>query len=221
MAAATISEPVKGCTRCGGTFPASSEYFGPHPLGRFGLYPQCRPCKKLVDAERRARPDQKVRQQEWRNANKAKVRETNRAYRAAGYKSTEHVAQWRAANIDRARRQEARRMRERRAKDPTFRLLCRLRARLGAMVSKGGRRTDRVLGYTADELRAHLERQFVKGMGWHNADQWHVDHIIPVKAFSITSVDDPDFAACWALSNLRPIWADENRRKGARRVNLL
>jgi hypothetical protein len=89
------------------------------------------------------------------------------------------------------------------------------------MVSKGGRRTDRVLGYTADELRAHLERQFVKGMGWHNADQWHVDHIIPVKAFSITSVDDPDFAACWALSNLRPIWADENRRKGARRVNLL
>jgi len=125
MAAATISEPVKGCTRCGGTFPASSEYFGPHPLGRFGLYPQCRPCKKLVDAERRARPDQKVRQQEWRNANKAKVRETNRAYRAAGYKSTEHVAQWRAANIDRARRQEARRMRERRAKDQTFRLLCR------------------------------------------------------------------------------------------------
>lgn len=222
MASASISEPVKGCTRCGGTFPATSQFFGKHPLGRFGLYPQCRPCKKAVDAERRARPDQRARQKAWRDANKAKVRETNRAYRAAGYRSTEHVARWRAENLEHARREEARRNRERRRADPGYALLCRLRARLRAMaVSKGRARTERVFPFAVEELRAHLERQFLPGMGWHNMGEWHIDHIVPVAAFDITSVDDPDFQVCWALTNLRPLWADDNRAKGGRRVTLL
>lgn len=33
-----------------------------------------------------------------------------------------------------------------------------------------------------------------------------------------TSPDDPDFKQCWALSNLRPLWAEENLRKGSSRV---
>lgn len=222
MASASISEPVKGCTRCGGTFPATSEFFGPHPLGKFGLYPQCRPCKKLVDADRRARPEQAARQKAWRVANRDKVKSYNEAYRAAGYSSTADVARWRAANLEQARKDEARRMRERRATDPGFTLLCRLRARLRSMaLGKGGRRTEAVFPFTVEELRAHLERQFTKGMGWHNMGDWHVDHIVPVAAFTIASVDDPDFRVCWALTNLRPIWADENQAKGAKRLTLL
>lgn len=112
-------------------------------------------------------------------------------------------------------------MRERREGDPSFRLLCRLRARIRKLADKNGRRTDAVLGFTATELRDHLERQFVKGMGWHNIGDWHIDHIVPVSAFTIHSVDDPDFKVCWALTNLRPLWASENQAKGGRRLTLL
>ena len=41
----------------------------------------------------------------------------------------------------------------------------------------------------------------------------HVDHIRPCAAFDLTSAED--FAACWSLENLQPLWASENVRKGA------
>lgn len=78
-----------------------------------------------------------------------------------------------------------------------------------------------LLGYSPDDLRAHLERQFVKGMGWHNMGKWHIDHIIPMASFTITGPDDPEFKRAWALPNLRPLWAVDNMRKCARVETLL
>jgi hypothetical protein len=77
------------------------------------------------------------------------------------------------------------------------------------------------VGYSVDELKAHLERQFTKGMSWDNYGQWHVDHIRPLSSFSYTSVDDPEFKECWALTNLRPMWAADNISKNNRRTHLL
>jgi len=82
------------------------------------------------------------------------------------------------------------------------------------------RKWSQHLGYTVDELRAHIERQFVKGMGWHNKGEWHIDHIVPVSAFDADSVEHPDFKACFGLPNLRPMWGKDNIRKGAKRVSL-
>ena len=77
-------------------------------------------------------------------------------------------------------------------------------------------------GYTIDDLRQHLERQFVRGMSWENMGSgWHIDHIVPLSSFSFSSVTCPEFRAAWALSNLRPLWATENMSKGARRTHLL
>jgi len=42
-----------------------------------------------------------------------------------------------------------------------------------------------------------------------------------VRAFSITSVEDPDFRACWGLPNLRPLWTKHNRSKGGKVLTLL
>lgn len=83
------------------------------------------------------------------------------------------------------------------------------------------RKWSQHLGYTPEELRQHLERQFAKGMGWHNKGDWHIDHIRPVSSFDITGVDSPEFRECFGLANLRPVWATENLRKGARREFLL
>ena len=48
------------------------------------------------------------------------------------------------------------------------------------------------------------------------AGEIHIDHIVPVAAFSITSLDCDDFKRCWSLSNLRPLWAADNRAKGSK-----
>lgn len=69
------------------------------------------------------------------------------------------------------------------------------------------------LGYTLEELVEHLERQFQVGMSWDNYGAWHIDHKRPCASFDLT--DPSEFAACWALDNLAPLWADDNIKKGA------
>lgn len=217
-----VPSQTKVCRKCGEAKAATKDNFGPHKLGKFGLDPRCRVCKKLDAAALRARPDQKARQKAWREANRATVKDYNAAYRAAGYKSTEHAAQWRAGNLDAARKRDREYMRKRRSTDIAFRMLCRLRARLSSMArGRASRRTEELLGYTMAQLKEHIERQFQPGMGWHNMGEWEIDHILPVASFTITSFDDPEFKACWGLANLQPLWRDQNRRKNAKVLTLL
>lgn len=45
-------------------------------------------------------------------------------------------------------------------------------------------------------------------MTWENYGKngWHIDHIIPKSFFKFDSQEHPAFKACWALSNLQPLW---------------
>lgn len=79
----------------------------------------------------------------------------------------------------------------------------------------------KLVDYTIDDLRRHLERQFTKGMSWDNFGEWHIDHIVPIARFTFYSADDEQFRQCWSLTNLRPLWARENMTKGSRRELLL
>jgi hypothetical protein len=81
---------------------------------------------------------------------------------------------------------------------------------------KRGRRWEAIVGYTVDELRAHLEARFVDGMSWENMGEWHIDHIRPLASFVFDGPDCPNVKRAWALSNLQPLWAQDNARKGAR-----
>ncbi|WOB24759.1 MULTISPECIES: hypothetical protein [Xanthomonas] len=121
------------------------------------------------------------------------------------------------AERDAARRQRINAARRKYlASSPSNRIANAVRARLWAAL-KG--RTDGALfsrlSYSADELVAHLENQFLPGMSWDNYGAWHVDHIQPCAAFD--QQNPQQFASCWALSNLRPLWAADNIKKGASR----
>lgn len=78
-----------------------------------------------------------------------------------------------------------------------------------------GWKWEKLVGFTLEELKAHLEARFAPGMGWHNMGAWHIDHIRPIASFDFESVDDEAFRECWALSNLQPLWAVDNIRKGS------
>jgi len=81
--------------------------------------------------------------------------------------------------------------------------------------NKGGRHWEDLVGYTVEQLRSHLERQFQLGMSWENYGKggWVIDHKQPRCSFCFSSSDDPEFKACWALSNLQPLWEKDNLAK--------
>lgn len=83
------------------------------------------------------------------------------------------------------------------------------------------KRLERLVGYSVNELRAHLEKQFTKGMTWDKFKngEIHIDHIIPKKAFKLSS--HKEWKICWSLPNLRPLWAKQNISKGAKVLYLL
>jgi hypothetical protein len=99
------------------------------------------------------------------------------------------------------------------------RMSTRMRASLKGL--KSGASWESLVGYTAAELKKHIERQFTEGMSWENMSEWHIDHIVPIAAFVFDSYESDDFKACWSITNLRPLWASENVRKHASRNYLL
>jgi hypothetical protein len=79
----------------------------------------------------------------------------------------------------------------------------------------------RELGYTIDQLRTHLERQFHNGMTWQAflAGDIHIDHIMPKASFDFSKHND--WVECWSLSNLRPLWARDNLSKSDKQTHLI
>ena len=73
---------------------------------------------------------------------------------------------------------------------------------------------EAMLGYTCEELKAHIESQFVGGMSWENRAAFHIDHIIPIAHYLKNGITDP--AIINALSNLQPLWATDNLSKGVK-----
>lgn len=122
-----------------------------------------------------------------------------------------------------ARADNARRQRERRAKNPKFAIAARMSASIYQSLNekKAGRSWESLVGYSLEQLVQHLERQFLSGMSWENHGDWHIDHIRPIALFRFESETDVEFRDCWALSNLRPLWALANKSKNAKRVFLI
>ena len=83
--------------------------------------------------------------------------------------------------------------------------------------AKNNRRWESLVGFTIDQLRRHLEKQFTPGMTWENyGTEWHVDHKIPIAVFNFDRPEDIDFRICWSLKNLQPLNATENMKKRAK-----
>jgi hypothetical protein len=82
--------------------------------------------------------------------------------------------------------------------------------------NKKNRHWETLVGYTLQQLKLHLEKQFKDGMTWENYGEWHIDHRLPIAVHNFNSPDDIDFKKCWALKNLQPLWALDNISKGAK-----
>lgn len=80
--------------------------------------------------------------------------------------------------------------------------------------NKGGRSWKHLAGHGVHQLKARLESLFSEGMTWENYGEWHIDHVRPVASFDFSVDLLQTVRACWALSNLQPLWAIDNIKKG-------
>lgn len=155
--------------------------------------------------------EQKIKQRatNWRLDNLDRKRKSNRA--------------WAAANPDKQRLSSQQSKRRRRNASPQLRLFESISTQIrGSLLGgKASRSWEQLVGYTREQLVVHIERQFVDGMSWTSYGAWHIDHIIAASAFVYDSADHQEFKACWALSNLRPLWALDNIIKRDKRLFLL
>jgi len=72
--------------------------------------------------------------------------------------------------------------------------------------------TVEIIGCTIDQLREHLEKQFLPGMSWLNRHLWHIDHIVPQKL----AATEEQIYQLNHYTNLRPLWSTDNQQKAAR-----
>ena len=210
----------KTCSKCGLAKPFSD--FNVCKKEKTGLRCECRSCQLGEGLK-------------YRNENLEKERARSRAY----YKrhpemASKRLKEWRESNKERAYKRDsaysranrekgneaARRYYNKKKACPKFRLENAIGVGVHAMLKgeKSYRPTFAMLGYSVEDLKRHLENLFLPGMSWENYGfyGWHVDHIVPRAFFKFTSADDPEFKKAWGLENLQPMWASENKRKGAK-----
>jgi len=72
------------------------------------------------------------------------------------------------------------------------------------------------LGYSANELKEHLTKQFKSGMNWDNHGEWEIDHIRPVTKFP----KDTDIKIVCSLDNLQPLWKRDNLIKSNKYIKI-
>lgn len=111
--------------------------------------------------------------------------------------------------------------RQQRCKNPQYaignNLRCRINAALRAVGLKRDQPLEKLIGCTMPELIKHIEKLFLPGMTWqnrghHGTSVWHIDHRRPCASFDLT--DPAQQAECFHFTNLQPLWAVDNIRKG-------
>jgi hypothetical protein len=179
-----------------------------------------RDWKRRHRAEKRLSPEYlervAAREELRKTASKRHVARHAEARRKNPEVFRDRLRAWRSENRERFLENNRRWVRERYRSNIDFRLRKILRERMRGAVRRESKcaSATALLGCTTSELRAHLEAQFRPGMTWENyGPVWHIDHIRPCASFDL--LDPAQQRACFHYTNLQPLFALENMKKGS------
>lgn len=224
---------MKVCTKCEREQPY--ENFSKRSMVPDGLQSQCKSCDKELREKtkekrkkynreyyQRNRSEFLRRAKEYRDNNKEIIAIKHRQYVQENKERLEkYHAEYREKNRKEIRRKQSEYQKRRYDSDVSFCMIERLRSIMqNALKRKGlskNQRTIESLGCTAEYFKEHIERQFLKGMTWGNRGQWHIDHIIPISSAST----EEEIYELSHFTNLRPMWAEDNKRKADKIDSLL
>jgi len=168
----------------------------------------------------------------WRNKNKKTVSRIRKKYRESNKEKISLATnEWRRLNQGyikeyskkyyKANRKDiiaknSKRHMERYRSDIDYRIKHSLRRRLNNAIRKNQKAGSTIgyLGCSIKELKIYLELKFVIGMTWDNYGEWHIDHIRPLASFDLT--DEKQYREACHYTNLQPLWAVDNLRKGSK-----
>jgi hypothetical protein len=97
------------------------------------------------------------------------------------------------------------------------RVRCLIKESIKKMNFSKNSKTSEILGCSKNEFKAHIEKQFLKGMTWGNRNEWHLDHIVPIS----TAKNQEDVIRLNHFTNLRPLWSKDNLSKSNKQIFLL
>ena len=207
---------MKQCTKCKEVKELTE--FSKNGWLKNGLQSQCKYC---VKSYYQANKDKfKSRSKAYREANKDKIKAEKKAYCEANKDKIKAINKaYYQANKDkikaRVKAYSNKYVKQKRKTNDLFRLQCRLRARTSAAFKAQGysknTKTQQMLGVEWEVAKAHIERQFKKGMSWSNHGEWHIDHIIPLAS----AKTEAELIKLCHYRNLQPLWAEENLSKHA------
>jgi signal recognition particle GTPase len=156
---------------------------------------------------------------EYRQNHKEEQKQYQKKYRKLHKKSKKkYMRQYYLKNKSKIIQQHKKYQVNKRKIDINFRILDNLRSRLHDALYGYSKSTKTLtlIGCDVKKLRQYLEKQFTKNMSWDNYGKngWVIDHIRPCASFDLSKPEEQ--RKCFNYTNLQPLWAEENRRKGAK-----
>lgn len=171
--------------------------------------------------EERIKEYNRVYYKGYYEANKERIKRRNKLFRDNNpeyYTNPKIIAQQKeyrqSQKFQDARRDVQRTyQKDRRTKDPAFKLICNIRTRQSAVL-KGRASTTKGLGCDRNFLMQHIESQFTEGMNWnnygHGEGRWTIDHKIPLDVIRT----NPELTLQLIhYTNLQPMWYIDNVKK--------
>lgn len=212
---------MKVCFNCNEEKPESEFYKNKRSKG--GLHNQCKDCVKAkVNSyyeENKEYINNKKR--EWNDRNKDRIKQWKDWYYQENRESIlDNKKRYYQENKDKLRVYKRDWKREKYKNDPEFRMREFMRDCLRRVLKVGtGESSAKVLGYDRKQLMQRIECQFQPGMSWENHGEWEIDHRLSIDYFRKKGEDRPHIIN--ALSNLQPLWKDENASKTNKHPNEL
>ena len=229
---------TKKCTKCGRELPLDQFYTYKLKDGNIRHQAECKDCFRIRCGKYYQNNKEKclVSGAEWRRNNSDKKKKIDADWARRNPKKVNAAsAKWRKNNPEKARAAirrcysnpeykiiKAKRIKERKAIDPSFKLIRNTRSAMAAALRglTKSAHTEELVGCSIECLRHHLEAQLSDGMNWGNYGKngWHVDHIIPLSYFDYSDPEQQKRA--WHYTNLRPMWAFDNISKGNKIIEI-
>jgi len=193
-----IWSPRKKCPQCNQQQSLSSFFCDKNR--KDGHYIYCKTCCKLRQKQHRTKYKKQLALMEHMRNQTETRKQSKRTYKKS--------KKFKISN----KRYE----RNKKLTDLTYKLKANLRGRFYHAIkdnAKGGSAV-RALGCSVSELKVYLESQFQPGMSWDNWSRngWHIDHVIPLNNFNLS--DSEQVKQACHYTNLQPLWAKDNLRKG-------
>ncbi len=202
---------TKRCSKCEKLKPVTSEYFYRESMGKDGFRGECKVCKEKHTKKWRQGKGKEYladMQREWRVDNWDKWIEWRRNYCHTNVDKINAVRRIRYANGGSLKIKG----------NVNYRIASRLRNRITHALKRQTKSlsTNDLIGCDTEYFKKYFFSLFTNSMTITDFvnGKIHIDHIIPVSFFNM--LDEKEQKTAFHYTNMQPLWAEDNFRKGIR-----